>query len=58
LANTKRYIAESLAAGGLAAGGAAVRLYLRDGHHRPDAATDTSVHVVPTATGLALAGQF
>jgi hypothetical protein len=57
-ANTKRYAAEALAAAGLGVAGAAVWLYLRDGNRRPDAATDTSVHVVPTATGLALAGQF
>jgi hypothetical protein len=54
-ANTNRYIAEALAAGGLAAGGAAVWLYVRDGDHRPGAA---SVHVLPTANGIAAAGRF
>ena len=57
-ANTKRYVAEALAVSGLAAGGAAVWLYLRDGNRERGAMTDTSVHVVPTPTGLALSGQF
>lgn len=57
-ANTNRYIAEALAASGLAAGAAAVWLYLRDGDHRPDATIDASLHVVPTATGLAVSGRF
>jgi hypothetical protein len=57
-ANTNRYIAEALAASGLAACGAAVWLHLRDGDHRPGATVDASVHVVPTATGLAVSGQF
>lgn len=57
-ANTRRYVAEALAASGLAAGGAAVWLYLRNGNRERDAATDTSVHVVPAATGLALSGRF
>jgi hypothetical protein len=57
-ANTKRYVAEALAVSGLAAGGAAVWLYLRSGNHERDAATDTVVHVVPTTTGVALSGQF
>jgi hypothetical protein len=43
---------------GLAAGGAAVWLCLRGDHRERDATTDMSVHVVPTATGLALSGQF
>ncbi|HEX3759051.1 MAG TPA: hypothetical protein VHW23_10110 [Kofleriaceae bacterium] len=57
-ANTNRYLAEALAASGLAAGGAAVWLYLHHGDHRPDAPIDASVHVVPTATGLAVSGRF
>lgn len=57
-ANTKRYVAEALAVSGLAAGGAAVWLYLRSGNHERDATTGTTVHVVPTTTGLALSGQF
>lgn len=62
-ANTNRYLAEALAAGGLAAGGAAVWLYLRDGDHRRGAASvralpTASVRVLPTATGLAAAGRF
>ena len=57
-ANTNRYIAEALAASGLAACGAAVWLALRDGDHRPNATVDASMHVVPTATGLAVSGRF
>jgi hypothetical protein len=57
-ANTNRYVAEALAASGLAAVGAAMWLYLRNGDHRPDATIDASVHVVPTATGLAISGRF
>ena len=57
-ANTKRYVAEALAVSGLAASGAAVWLYLRGDNRERDATTDASVHVVPTATGLALSGQF
>jgi hypothetical protein len=33
-------------------------LYLRGDNRERDATTDTTVHVVPTATGLALSGQF
>lgn len=57
-ANTKRYIAEGIAASGLAAGGAAVWLYLLNGSRERDATTNAGVHVVPTATGFALSGQF
>jgi hypothetical protein len=57
-ANTRRYVAEALAVGGLAAGGAAVWLYLRDGKRERHGPADASVHVVPTVTGLALAGRF
>jgi hypothetical protein len=57
-ANTKRHVAETLAVSGLAAGGVTVWLYLRDRNHERDATTDASVHVVPTANGLALSGQF
>ncbi|HEX3475783.1 MAG TPA: hypothetical protein VHT91_12205 [Kofleriaceae bacterium] len=57
-ANTNRYIAEAVAASGLAVGGAALWLYLRDSEHRPDATIDASVRVVPTATGLAVSGWF
>jgi hypothetical protein len=32
-------------------------VYLRDGN-RSDATTATSLHVVPTVTGLAVSGQF
>src|SRR5262249_16190132 len=57
-ANTRRYLAEALAVGGLAAGGVAVWLYLRDDQRERRSTTDASLHVVPTATGLALAGWF
>jgi hypothetical protein len=45
-ANTKRYVAEALA------------VNLSDGNRELGTTTDTSVHVVPTATGLALSGRF
>jgi len=57
-ANTNRYIAEALAASGLAAAGAAVWLYLRDEPHPPDATIGASMRVVPTGTGLAVSGRF
>ena len=57
-ANTRRYVGEALAVGGLAAGGAAVWLYLRDGKRERPALGDVGVHVVPTVTGLALAGEL
>ena len=57
-ANTKRYVAGALAVSGLAAGGAAVWLYLRGGNRKRDVTTTATVHVVPAATGLALSGQF
>jgi hypothetical protein len=57
-ANTRRYVAEGLAAGGIAAGGAALWLYLRDGNRERDTTTSASVRVLPTATGLAVMGQF
>jgi len=53
-ANTKRYVAEALAVSGLAAGGAAVWLYLRGDNRERDATTDASVYLVPTATAPAL----
>jgi hypothetical protein len=56
-ANTRRYVAEALVAGGLGAAGAAVWLYLRAGRNQ-GAAVDTAVRVVPMAAGLALSGQF
>ncbi len=57
-ANTKRHAALAFAASGLAAGGAAVWLYLRDRNRERGVMTNTSVQVVPTAAGLALSGQF
>ncbi len=57
-ANTKRHAALAFGASGLAAGGAAVWLYLRDRSRERGVMTNTSVQVVPTAAGLALSGQF
>lgn len=57
-ANTSRYIAEALAVSGLAAGVAAVLLYLRDGNRQHDPRSNAGVHVVPTSTGFSLSGQF
>ena len=56
-ANTRRYAAEGLAIGGLAAGGAALWLYLRD-RNPEHAMTSAGTHVVPTTTGFALTGRF
>lgn len=56
-ANTNHHSAEAFAASGLAAGAAAVWLYLRaDGRERSPAST--RMHLVPGATGIALLGQF
>lgn len=57
-ANTDRHIAEAMAVGGLAAGGVAVWLYLRDRGRERGSATGPGVGVVPTTTGLALAGRY
>lgn len=56
-ANTTRHVAGAFAAAGLAAGAAAVWLYLRTDRreHRP---VSTSMHLVPRANGIALLGQF
>jgi hypothetical protein len=35
-----------------------MRLSVRGDNRELDAKTETSVHVVPTTTGLALSGQF
>jgi len=57
-ANMKRHVADAFAVSGLAAGGAAVWLYLRYRNRERGVMTNTSVQVVPTAAGLALSGQF
>jgi hypothetical protein len=57
-ANTKRHAALAFAASGVAAGGAAVWLYLRDRNREGGSLTRASVQVVPTAAGLAVSGQF
>ena len=43
-ANTRRCVAEAIAVSGLAAGGIAVWLYLRDDHRGRGATIDTTVH--------------
>lgn len=55
-ANTRRYAGEVFAVAGLAAGGVAVWLYLRD--RTPERRAGATVTVVPSATGLAVLGQF
>jgi serine/threonine-protein kinase len=57
-ANTRRYTAELLATGGLAAGGAAVWLYLRDRNQERSATSRVGAQLIPTAGGFALAGWF
>jgi hypothetical protein len=57
-ANTRRFAAEALAAGGFAAGGVAVWLYLRDRGRLRDAVTGARTRIIPTRAGLALSGQF
>jgi hypothetical protein len=57
-ANTRRYAAGAFALGGLAAGGSAVWLYLRERSREHDAPADAGVHLVPSPGGLAVAGQF
>jgi serine/threonine-protein kinase len=57
-ATTRRYTAEAFAACGLVAGGAAIWLYVRDRSRERDPAIGTRVRVVPSPTGLALAGSF
>jgi hypothetical protein len=57
-ATTKRYLAQALGVGGLAAGGVAVWLYLRGRSGERGVTPKASAHIVPTASGLALSGQF
>jgi hypothetical protein len=57
-ANTRRYLGEVFAVSGLVAGGTAVWLYLRHRNGERDTVTSASMYVVPTVTGLALAGHF
>ncbi len=54
-ANTRRYVAEGLAVSGIAVAGAAVWVYLH-GDNRPP--NTTSLHIVPSPAGLAVAGRF
>ena len=51
-ANTQRYAAEGLAAGGLACAGVALWLALRGGEDRPN------FQLVPTASGVVLVGSY
>jgi serine/threonine-protein kinase len=57
-ANTRRHVAAVFAVTGVAAGGAAVWLYLHGRNVERSGTSSASVEVVPTATGLALWGQF
>jgi hypothetical protein len=57
-ANTKRYVAQGLALGGIAAGGVAVWLYLHDRRRESRVSTEARVRVIPTASGFALLGRF
>lgn len=54
-ANTKRYVAQGLAVGGLAAVGIATYLLL---HHHDSAAAEVGSRVVISPSGLALTGSF
>jgi hypothetical protein len=55
-ANTRRYVADALIAGGIVTGGVAIWLYLRGRDREPGAAT--SVQVIPRIDGLAVLGRF
>lgn len=55
-ANTKRYVAIGLGAGGIAAAGVATWLFLRGGHD--EAATAQAVRIVPASNGFAVIGSF
>jgi hypothetical protein len=57
-ANTRHYTAEAFAACGLAAGGAAIWLYLRDRNRERDPATSARMQIIPKVAGLELAGWF
>lgn len=57
-ANSRRHVGMALAATGIAAGGVAVWLYLRDRNLERSARADSHVAVVPTATGISFLGQF
>jgi hypothetical protein len=55
-ANTKRYAAIGFGVGGVAAAGVAVWLFLRAGHD--DAASERTVRIVPSPTGIAIVGSY
>jgi hypothetical protein len=55
-ANTKRYLSEGLAVGGIAAAGVAVWLFVRSKNE--DKTEVASRHVVVSPTGIALVGSF
>jgi len=57
-ANTRRHIAQGLAAAGLCAGGVAVWLYLTDRAAPHEPATSTAIRIVPNGGGLAVIGRF
>lgn len=57
-ANTRHHAAQALAMTGLAAGVAAVWLYLRDDSREPGATNNANMHIVPAAGGITVAGEF
>jgi hypothetical protein len=57
-ANTDRHIAQGFAGGGLVAGATATWLYLRTDLRERSPASATNMHLVPTARGVVLQGQF
>lgn len=57
-ANSRRYLGEALAVTGLAAGGVAVWLYLRDRSAERRDRAGANVALVPTAFGVVLHGRF
>lgn len=57
-ANTRRHVAQGLAAAGLGAGGVAVWLYLRSRAPEPEPAASTAIQIVPNGAGLTVTGRF
>lgn len=57
-ANTDRHVALAFAGTGVAAAATATWLYLRTANHERSPVPATSTHLVPTATGISLIGQF
>jgi hypothetical protein len=57
-ANARRHAAEAFGASGITTGGIAVWLYLRERHRSREPEARAVVHVLPSARGLAVSGQF